>query len=179
MNKGGSESVGAGRRIPKGRRFDPLVLVGVGGRNSLPSTQINFNLKSRINFTLGFDFSMFKLSNFELHPSQLSKEVNSMLTDKDLGIKKFILDRIMQIDDEIVKDDPEYKELGERPAELLKLVAAKLSPEDNKLLKEYDNIYLGPICRRDELIYSAALMDGILLGYWVAVVGQGIEKIKV
>jgi hypothetical protein len=28
-----------------------------------------------------------------------------MLTDNDLGIKKFILDRIM-IDDEIVKDDP-------------------------------------------------------------------------
>jgi hypothetical protein len=85
----------------------------------------------------------------------------------------------MQIDDEIVKDDPEYKELGERPAELLKLVAAKLSPEDNKLLKEYDNIYFGPICRREELIYSAALMDGILLGYWVALVGRGIEKIVV
>ncbi|HBF38228.1 MAG TPA: hypothetical protein DDW50_13010 [Firmicutes bacterium] len=102
-----------------------------------------------------------------------------MLTDKDLGIKKFILDRIMQIDDEIVKDDPEYKELGERPDELLKLVAAKLSPEDSKLLKEYDNTYFGPICRREELIYSQALMDGILLGYWVAVVGQGIEKIKV
>ena len=41
-----------------------------------------------------------------------------MLTDKDLGIKKFILARIMQIDDEIVKDDPEYKELEERPNEL-------------------------------------------------------------
>jgi hypothetical protein len=37
-----------------------------------------------------------------------------MLTDKDLGIKKFIFDRIVQIDDEIVKDYPEYKELGER-----------------------------------------------------------------
>jgi len=102
-----------------------------------------------------------------------------MLTDKDLGIKKFILDRIMQIDDEIVKDDPEYKELGERPDELLKLVAAKLSPEDSKLLKEYDNIYFGPICRREELIYSQALMDGILMGYWVAMVGLGVEKIKV
>jgi hypothetical protein len=31
-----------------------------------------------------------------------------MFTDKDLGIKKFILDRIMQIDDEIVNEDPEY-----------------------------------------------------------------------
>jgi len=63
-----------------------------------------------------------------------------MLTDKDLGIKKFIFDRIVQIDDEIVKDDPEYKELGERSGELLKLAAAKLSPEDNKLLEEYDDI---------------------------------------
>lgn len=102
-----------------------------------------------------------------------------MLTDKDIGIKKFILDRIMQIDDEIVKDDPEYKQLGERPDELLRLVAVKLSPEDNKLLKEYDDIWFSQICRRDELIYSGALMDGILIGYWVALVGRGIEKITV
>jgi hypothetical protein len=102
-----------------------------------------------------------------------------MLTDKDLGIKKFILDRIMQIDDEIVNIDPEYKKLGGRPDELLRLVATKLSQEDNQLLKEYDDIWFQQICRRDELIYSAALMDGILLGYWVAMVGRGVEKIVV
>ena len=108
-----------------------------------------------------------------------------MLTDKDLGIPKFILDRITQIDNEIVQNDPEYKERGERPGELLKLAAAKLSPEDGMLLKEYVNNCFDQICRRDELIYSAALMDGILCahnmcdGYWVAMVGQGIEKIKV
>jgi hypothetical protein len=46
-------------------------------------------------------------------------------------------------------------------------------------LKEYDDIWFSQICRRDELLYSAALMDGILLGYWVAMVGRGMEKIKV
>ena len=103
-----------------------------------------------------------------------------MLTDKELGIKKFILDRIMQIDDEIVEYDPEYKELKKRPNELLKQIAAKLTPEDNEsLMYEYDSTYFAPICRRDELIYSAALMDGIILGYWVAMVGQGVDKIKV
>ena len=102
-----------------------------------------------------------------------------MLTDKDLGIKKFILDRLDQINDELVKDDPEYKQLGERPNELLELAATKLSPEDNKLLKEYDDIWFLQICRRDELIYSAALTDGILIGYWVAMVGRGVEKITV
>ncbi len=102
-----------------------------------------------------------------------------MLTDKDLGIQKFILDRITQIDNEIVQNDPEYKERGERPGELLKLAAAKLSPEDGALLKEYVNTCFDQICRRDELIYSAALMDGILIGYWVAMVGQGVDKIKV
>ena len=101
-----------------------------------------------------------------------------MLTDKDLGIRKFILDRIMQID-QLIEKDPEYHELGQRPRELLKLAAAKLSPEDGRLLKEYDDIWFHQICRRDELTYSEALMDGILLGYWVAMVGQGIEKIKV
>ena len=103
-----------------------------------------------------------------------------MLTDKDLGIKKFILERIMQINDEIVQHDPEYQELEERPNELLRLIAAKLTPEDNELLmKEYDNTYFGPICRREELIYSEALMEGIIFGYWVALVAWGVEKIKV
>jgi hypothetical protein len=55
----------------------------------------------------------------------------------------------------------------------------KLSPEDNELLKEYDDIWFQQICRRDELIYNAALMDGMLLDYWVALVGRGMEKIKV
>jgi hypothetical protein len=32
---------------------------------------------------------------------------------------------------------------------------------------------------QDELIYSQGLMDdGMLLGYWVALIGQGMEKIK-
>jgi hypothetical protein len=102
-----------------------------------------------------------------------------MLTDKDTGIKKFIFDRIIQIDDEIVKDDPEYKELGERLSELLKLAEAKLSSEDNNLLEKYDDIWVNQISRRDELIYSAALMDGILISHWVAAISQGVEKIKV
>ena len=103
-----------------------------------------------------------------------------MYTDKDLGIKKFILDRIMQINDEIVESDPEYKKLEERPNELLRQMAAKLTPEDKeRLMKEYDNTYYGPICRREEIIYSEALMEGMIFGYWVALVVRGVEKIKV
>ncbi|MGE5604759.1 MAG: hypothetical protein ACM3YE_03600 [Bacteroidota bacterium] len=56
-----------------------------------------------------------------------------MLTYKSTGIQKFILNRLTQIHDEIVGEDPEYRELGERPDELLKLIAAKLTPEDKKL----------------------------------------------
>ncbi len=103
-----------------------------------------------------------------------------MLSDKDFGIKKFILDRIMQINDEIIESDPEYKKLEERPNELLRLMEAKLTPEDKeRLMKEYDNTYYGPICRREEIIYSEALMEGIIFGYWVALVVRGVEKIKV
>lgn len=102
-----------------------------------------------------------------------------MLSYKDIGIKKFIFDRTCQIDEEIINDDPEYQNLGERPSELLKAAAAKLTPEDRQLLKEYDDIWFAQIIRRDELLYNEALMDGILIGYWVAMVGQGIEKIKV
>jgi hypothetical protein len=42
------------------------------------------------------------------------------------------------------------------PSNFRTLAAAKLSPEDNKLLKEYDDIWFQQIYRRDELIYSAA-----------------------
>ena len=102
-----------------------------------------------------------------------------MLTDQDLGIKKFILDRITKIDEEIVQYDPEYKKLEKGPDELLSQIAAKLTPEDKILMKEYDSTFFAPICRRDELIYNEALMDGMLLGYWVAMVARGVEKIKV
>ena len=102
-----------------------------------------------------------------------------MLTYKSTGIQKFILNRLTQIHDEIVSEDPEYRELGARPDELLKLIAAKLTPEDKKLLDEYQDIWIYQLNRQDELIYSQGLMDGMMFGYWAAVVGQGIETIKV
>ena len=102
-----------------------------------------------------------------------------MLSYKNTGIQKFIFDRICKIDEEIVDVDPEYKELCARPAELLKLAAEKLSSEDSELLREYDDIYFGQILRRDELLYTEGLMDGMMLGYWTALVGRGVEKIKV
>lgn len=40
-----------------------------------------------------------------------------MLTYKSTGIQKFILNRLTQIHDEIVSQDPEYRELGKRPDE--------------------------------------------------------------
>ena len=56
--------------------------------------------------------------------------------------------------------------------------------EDHELTEEYDNTYFGPICRREELIYSEALMEGMMRaymrdGYWVALVARGVEKIRV
>ncbi|NLW48942.1 MAG: hypothetical protein GXY86_16630 [Firmicutes bacterium] len=102
-----------------------------------------------------------------------------MLSYKSTGIKKLIFDRICQIDEAIVEEDPEYKKLGERPSELLELIAAKLSPEDNKLLNEYDDKYFHQILRRDELYYSRGLMEGIILCYWVLTVGRGEKEIEV
>ena len=93
------------------------------------------------------------------------KEVIPCLPTKTSASKKLSSTASCRIDDEIVNIDPEYNKLGERPDELLRLVAAKLTPEDNQLLKEYDDIWFAQICSRDELIYSAALMDGLLLGH--------------
>ena len=90
-----------------------------------------------------------------------------------------IFERICRIDEEIVEKDPEYQKLGEGPSKLLKLIAAKLSPEDQKLLNEYDAQYLRQIIRRDELYYSRGLMEGIILCYWVLAVGRGEKEIEV
>ncbi|TCL59710.1 hypothetical protein EDC14_10383 [Hydrogenispora ethanolica] len=102
-----------------------------------------------------------------------------MLTDNSKGIQKFILHRLWQIHEEIVKLDPEYGELGEEPGQLLKQLAAKLTPEDQKLLDRYDCRRMDQMNRQDELIYSEGLMDGMLFGYWVAMAGQGVERIRV
>ena len=102
-----------------------------------------------------------------------------MLTYKDTGIQKFILDRLNQIHDEVVFHDPEHREMGEEPAKLMEQLNAKLVPEDQKVLDRFDCARTEQMLRQDEIIYSQGLMDGILLGYWVAMVGQGVEKIKV
>lgn len=102
-----------------------------------------------------------------------------MLSYKSTGIKKLIFDRICQIEEEIVEEDPEYRKLKERPRELLELIAAKLSPEDKMLLNEYDDKYFEKVTRRDELYYSRGLMEGIILCYWVLAVGREEKEIEV
>jgi hypothetical protein len=102
-----------------------------------------------------------------------------MLDCNSKGIQKLIFDRLYKIHEEIVKDDPEYRELGERPYEILKQLSAKLTPEDNELLDQYDCLRMDQMNRQDELIYNEGLMDGMLFGYWVAMVGRGVEKIGV
>jgi hypothetical protein len=102
-----------------------------------------------------------------------------MLTYKNTGIQKYILDRICEIDDEIVNEDPEFMELGERVDEWKKQLAAKLPPEDEKLLEDYEGSWIAQLCRQEEILFSEALMEGMMFGYWVALVGRGGEKITV
>lgn len=87
--------------------------------------------------------------------------------------------RIIQIHDEIVYSDPEHRELGEAPRGIDETAKRKLTPEDQKLLDRLDCAYMERMNRQDELLYSEGLMDGILFGYWVALIGGGVEKIRV
>ncbi len=102
-----------------------------------------------------------------------------MLNSDSLGIQKFILERLVQIHDEILIHDPEFRKLGEKPGEILKRLCAKLPPEDSRLLDEYDCGRMNQMNRQDEVIYCQALMDGMVFGYWVARVSLGLEKIVV
>jgi hypothetical protein len=102
-----------------------------------------------------------------------------MLTDKNTGIQNYILDRICEIDDEIVPEDPEYQELGKPVDECKQQLAAKLPPEDAKLLENYERSRVTQVCRHEEILFSEGLMEGMMFGYWVAAISQGVDKVKV
>ncbi len=102
-----------------------------------------------------------------------------MLDHRCTGIQKWIFDRICQIHNEIIFHDPEYRELGKEPAELMKQLNTKLDTEYQEKLDRFDCTRTEQMNRQDEIIYIEALQEGILFGYWVAMIGQGVEKIKV
>ena len=102
-----------------------------------------------------------------------------MLTDSHQGIHAMILEHIMHIYDTILFYDPEYNQLGERPNELLRQIKEKLSSEGQKLFQEYEEETLKQMNRESEVIYIQALMRGIAIGYWTALIGNGLGEIKV
>ena len=102
-----------------------------------------------------------------------------MLSDSHQGIHAMIFEHIMHIHDTILFCDPEYNQLGERPSELLKQIKEKLAPADQKLLWEYDEEWIKQLNRQDEIIYTQALMRGIAVGYWTALIRQGVGEIEV
>jgi hypothetical protein len=96
-----------------------------------------------------------------------------MLSSKSKGIQAFIFNRLYQIHEEILSEDPEYRELGRQQRVLLDRVFASLPPEERQMLDEYDAGRTAQMNRQDELVYGQGLLDGILLGLWVERVGRG------
>lgn len=101
-----------------------------------------------------------------------------MLSDDNKGLHKLIFERICQIQDEILSNDPEYKELGKAPVELFNQLFQKLSPEDREILEQYDSGRMAQLDREDEIFYCLGLMDGIRLYWWIERIGRGEEVLK-
>ena len=101
-----------------------------------------------------------------------------MLSEQSKGIHKLIFERICQIQDEILINDPEYKELGKVPTELFNQLFHKLPPEDREILDQYNSGRMAQMDREDEILYSRGLMDGICLCRWIERIGQGEEILK-
>jgi hypothetical protein len=101
-----------------------------------------------------------------------------MLSEDSKGIHKLIFERICQIQDEILINDPEYQELSKVPAELFNRLFHKLPPEDQEILDQYDSSRMAQLDREDEILYSRGLMDGIRLCRWIERIGQGEEVLK-
>ena len=72
-----------------------------------------------------------------------------MLNSHSTGIQKFILDRLVQIHDEVITPDPEHRQLGNRPDELLQQITVKLAEADRLLLDQYDSARMEQLCRQD------------------------------
>ena len=102
-----------------------------------------------------------------------------MLTSDSQGIQKFILDWLVQIHDETLNHDPELKELGVISGLIFERLRAKLPAEERQLLDDYDDARVNQTNRQDEIIFSQGLMEGMVFGYWVARVSQGVEKITI
>lgn len=101
-----------------------------------------------------------------------------MLSEQSKGIPKLIFTRICQIQDEILANDREYKELGIVPTELFNRLFHKLPQEDRDILEDYDSGRMSQSNRQDEVFYSRGLMDGIRLYYWLERIGRGeVEEI--
>ncbi len=96
-----------------------------------------------------------------------------MLSDQSKGFQKLIFDRICQIHDEILVNDPEYKELDKVPSELFNRLWDKLSQEDRDLLDDYSSESMQQLNRQDEILYTRGLMDGIVLCRWIERIGRG------
>lgn len=97
-----------------------------------------------------------------------------MLNFKSPEIQKYLFDRICQIHDEILMRDPEYRELGKLPSELMERLWAKLPPEEREWLDEYDSGRMRQMNRQDEIVYSRGLMDGIILCRWIDRIGRDV-----
>ena len=73
-----------------------------------------------------------------------------MLTSDIQGIQKFILDRLVQIHDETLNHDPEFRELGTASGKILERLRAKLPSEERQLLDDYDDARINQMNRQDE-----------------------------
>jgi hypothetical protein len=98
-----------------------------------------------------------------------------MLTSDSKEIYELIFDRIYKINEEILPRDGEYREWGQKQRSLLDQLCARMNPEDRGLLDEFDVSRTMQMNRRDELLYSRGLMDGILLGWWIDRIRRGEE----
>lgn len=85
-----------------------------------------------------------------------------MLTSEHQGIHKRILERLIQIHDEIILNDREYRELGEEPGAVRRQIAASLDNRHRELLECYDCLCTEQMGRQDEIIYTEGLMDGVV-----------------
>jgi hypothetical protein len=91
-------------------------------------------------------------------------------------IHELLLHRLYQIRDQLLLQDREYRELSEKPSQILQQLVDTLPPEERELLDEYDSGRNVQANREHELIYSRGVMDGIRLMDWIEQVNEGYRR---
>ncbi len=90
--------------------------------------------------------------------------------------KELIINRVIEIDDMILKDHPESKVLENQCIMIFQKLLAILPPEQRSLIFDYESIQASLMNLSSEIIYRQGFIDGIQFGNFMEQIKQEMNQ---